>query len=467
VPNKLSSFDPESRTYPFLSDWTRKNLDDKQLRAVNKFVMAMGGLCWWLMGTGKTRISLFWFAMLQNKFRWSVPSVCVVVCRRRAYYDWTEEIERMFPGTDVWLDDIPTHPPSKGPCFLLLSEGMIARKVKEYAAMRTIRCVIYDEGWLYANPRSAKSEAVYRFGMGRKTLLLSGTVMKAKDTAEVWAQARAVSKHMRLASSLTAFRTEFQICETYGGFPSFSPKPKSYAKIMQRLEDCADTYFPTSGRTITDQFHTVPATPMQVRYFTELQEYFSLAEHGMEFNSALQTTIKAQQISDGFVKTPDGEYVEFPTAKFEKLRDELEAILSAGHRAVVWCAFRHTVAMLTRDLPFATLQMVGGVDFDVAAWTRGDAMVCIATEASGSSVNYFRDTPYAIYYSVNYKWKDMDQSRYRTNRKDSAHTECFYKYLQVEGSLDSHVFDVAMGSGDSELLLVKQAALRKWATTTN
>lgn len=459
---KSSFFDPETRTFPHIQEHAEANLDACQLRAYEKFVKSMGGLCWWQMGEGKTRISLFWFATLQNFYKWSIPSICVVVCRRRAFYDWKQEINKLFPDIEVWEDDIPVHPPTPRPCFLLLSEGMISKLVPVYAKMRTIRAVIIDELWLYANPRSNKSEAIYRFGMGRKCLGLSGSIMNNRDTASVWAQARAVSKHMRLASCLTKFREKYQICSASTGFPSFSPKPGSYKKIMDDLDFCSDVHFPVSSRRLHEQYHEVPATPLQQRYFRELREFYSIEDHSLEFDNAMATAVKAQQISDGFIKTREGHYTYIPTNKFEKLKDELEIILANGHRAVVWCAFRHTVEMLSRNLPFATLQMLGGVDFDAAAWVRRDADVCIATEASGSSVNYFRDTPYSIYYSANYKWKDLAQSKFRTNRKDSAHSTCYYKYLCVEGSLDRHVFDVAMGSGDRETTLLKFGGVRHW-----
>lgn len=460
---KLSCFDYGARQYSFIQEHALANLDRDQQRALSKFVTAMGGLCWWKMGEGKSRIALFWFAMLQNHYRWSLPSVCVIVARRRAFYDWKQEIAKIFPDADVWTDDIPVFPPSKGPCFLLLSEGVLAKMVPIYARFRIIRAVIFDELWLYANPKSTKSKAAYHFGMGRKNLGLGGTIMKARDTAEVWGQARCVSKHMPLASSLTGFRSKYQITSTTSKFPSFSAKPGSYAEIMRTLEFCTDVHFPKSRMQIREQYHKVPATPQQASYFQELRDYFSIEEHRLEFNSSLATAVKAQQVSDGFVKTGEDEYVNFPTNKFEKLKDELEVIIANGDRAVVWCAFRHTVELLQAQLPFATLQMVGGIDFDVAAWERGDALVCIATEASGSSVNHFRDTPYAIYYSLNYKWKDLAQSRMRHDRKDSKHTTCYYKYLGVEDSLDDHVYRVALGSGEREQRLLMQGEILRWA----
>lgn len=462
-PNKLSSFDATTRTFPYLEAWKEKCLSARQQRALGIFTKSFGGICWWKMGQGKTRIALFWFATLQNFYKWSLPSICICIVRRRAFYDWRQEIQNMFPGAGIWENDIPIHPPGNNIQFLLLSEGMVTKLVDVYAKYRTARAVILDELWLYANPESAKSKAAYRFGLGRKSLGLSGTIMKARDTAEVFSQARAVSKHRYLAPNLTNFRSQFQICQAQDGYSSFYPKKGSYQQIMDKLSGCSDVYFPKSDLPITEQRHSIPATTEQIKYLRQLKDYFCLDEHGLEFKNAMATTVKAQQIADGFIHLGEGEFVEVSTFKLGKLVEELDTIVASGERVVVWCAFRQTVELICRTIPFATLQMVGGKDFDVATWERGDIKVCVATEASGSSVNYFRHTPYGIYYSVNYKWKDLEQSRYRHNRKDSRHSECFFKYLCVEGSLDDHVLDVAMGSGDRESWLIRKGELAQWA----
>jgi hypothetical protein len=109
--------------------------------------------------------------------------------------------------------------------------------------------------------------------------------------------------------------------------------------------------------------------------------------------------------------------------------------------------------------------MLGGQDFDLERWRSGSVSVCLATEASGSSVNHFDQTAYAIYFSANYKWLDMQQSRGRTDRKSSRHSDVFYKYLQVEGSMDSHVYRSALASGEREARLIMQSGLKDWLKT--
>lgn len=454
----------------------RKLLFDRQKSAVAKLVHARGGIVWWKVGEGKTRIALFVYAWLQNAYNWSSPSVCLVVCRRSAFHDWTDEIRLLFPKSQVFTDDIPVWPPGSGPIFYLVSAGDMIRgrkrkgktKVNErFAALQNnpmIRFVVLDELWMYANHEAERSKCAYLLTRRRLSVGLSGTIMKARDTAEVYCQAKAVQRHGYLAPSLTKFRSMHQKCIQIGNeqFPRTVPRKGSYKRIMHDIRDAADIHFPEGKRLITEQFHNVPATSKQLQYFHELKEFYSIEELDLEYDHAIVISVKAQQIANGWIKTDEGKIVGIESNKIEKLTDELSDILNSGERCVVWCAFRYDVKMLARRLPFACLQMLAGHPFNVDAWRRGDARVCLATEASGSSVNHFANTPYAIYFSSNFKWLDMQQSRGRTDRgRASQHSECFYKYLQVAGSLDAHVYRTALASGRDERKLITEG-VREW-----
>lgn len=456
--------------YPLLKKYAARLLFPRQSKAVSKLTRSRGGIVWWKVGEGKTRIALFLFAALQNAYRWTLPSVCLVVCRRSAFLDWSDEIRRCFYQPSIYVDSVPVLPLGRKPIFLLVSAGQMKKdKQGRFAALQDnpmIRFVVLDELWLYANHKSMRSKCARSLTKGRMSVGLSGTIMKARDTAEVWCQARAVQKHGWLAPSLTAFRSMHQGCIQLTGekFPRVYPKKGSYRRIMSDVAGVADIHFPEGDRLITEQFHNIEPTAKQLQYFHELREFYSIDELALEYDHAIVISVKAQQIADGWIKTEDGEFISIQTNKIEKLSDEISDILAAGERVVVWCAFRHSVKMLARKLPFASVQMLAGHPFDVAAWRRGDTRVCIATEASGSSVNHFTDTPYAIYYSANYKWLDMQQSRGRTDRgRASRHRECFYKYLQVAGSMDAHVYRTALASGRDERKLIT-SGVQAWLT---
>src|SRR5678816_1918843 len=99
------------KAYPLLDKRMSRFLFDHQITAVRKLVRSRGGIVWWKVGEGKTRIALFMFAALQNAYHWSLPSVCLVVCRRSAFFDWSDEIRRCFPKSAVYMDSMPVHPP--------------------------------------------------------------------------------------------------------------------------------------------------------------------------------------------------------------------------------------------------------------------------------------------------------------------------------------------------------------------
>lgn len=464
-----------SYSYPSLLDVDM--LAPLQARAVDKLTTSRGGLVWWKVGEGKSRIGLFTFAALQNIYEWNLPSICLIVCRRRAFYDWRSEIQQCFPLASVYENSVPAHPPASQPVFLLVSHGMLweARRYKgriihntEFEAVcrnQMIRFVILDETWLYASDKSVRFRAAYFLTNSRKSVGLSGTIMKARDTSEIYNQAAVVHKQRYLAPSLTKFRSEYQRCIFQEGnpIPRITPRRGAYRKIMRALEEVTDVNFPKGKRVIHEQFHNIPATKKQLEYFHELKETYSIDELELEYNHAIVISIKAQQIANGWIKGKDGAVHSISSNKPEKLEDELSDIIVSGQKAVVWCAFRYDVEMLADYLKVASLQMLGGQDFDVDRWNNSDIRVCLATEASGSSINYFAHTPYAIYYSANYKWLDMQQSRGRTDRTSSRHTDCFYKYLQVDGSLDAHVFRTAMVSGAAERKLIVQSEISQWA----
>lgn len=442
--------------------------DDWQISAIDKITHSRGGIVWAKVGEGKTRVGLFIFASLQNIYGWSLPSICLVVCRRRAFYDMRSEISLCFPTASIYEDQTPVHPPSSSPVFLLVSHAELAKREDDLRFNANIRFIIFDELWLYANNKSKRAQSAYRISASRKAIGLSGTVMKARDLCEVYCQAMVVHKHRYAAPTLTKFHTEYLnglTVEKKDGtsFPVSSPKKGAYKKVMQSLDEVSYVRFPKGRRKITEQYHDIEPTREQLKHFRDLKEFYEvdLGEDGIvEYDNALQISIKTQQIANGWLKTDGRKIVAISSNKSEKLRDELDDIFASGERCVVWCAFRYDVEMLADRLPFASLQMLGGKDFDIERWNFGDIRLCLATEASESSVNYFAQVPYAIYFSGNPKWLDMQQSRGRHDRKSSRHDTCYYKYLQVTKSLDAHVYQMAMESGAHESRLI--AATNQW-----
>ena len=448
------------------------DLYTEQQRAHDRLVKSRGGMLFWRVGTGKTRTALSIFATLQQELKWALPCVCLVVCRRQAFDDWRKEIRNVGLDWMIYENSMLGGTPVEfliNPCFLFLSEGMLAKEVATLQNDRRIKMVLLDEGFLYKNPKSAKGKAANKVTKLKKSVLLSGSIMTAKDLRDIYGIATAVNKHRALASSRTKFTEEFLHTDVSSPFPSFYPKPGSYKAVMDKLSFCTDVYYPPDNeRKITEEVITVQPTVQQRRAFKELKDSYGSKELNLQFDSALTLMLKAQQIANGWVEDQDGNIRVFDSAKIIACCDKIEELVNAGEHCIVWCAFRYDIEVLSKELnkrKIATLQMKGGEKFDHETWLDENKNIrcTLATEASGSSVNHFKDTPYALYFSTNFKWLDLQQSMGRTNRgRGSIHAECFYYFFQVEKSLDAYILHAARTSGAKEKTVLKFGEVTDW-----
>ncbi len=441
----------------------------EQQRVLKKIERARGGLVFWKVGTGKTRIGLEAFATLQKVYKWPNPCIVLVVCKPKCFYDWRQETIKL--GLD-WVvlendycplpDEVLINMQAK-PTMLLVSHAMLAKMAEHLNRNPNIRCVIIDDGYLFKNPRAEKTKAANKLTLSRKGILLSGSVMTQRDITDIYGQAFAVNQHRRIAPNLTKFRTNYLHCNMDSGYPIYSPRKGSYANIINALGDAADFYFPPNAeRKIHHQIITIPATDKQRKIFYDLKQWYEAMDYNLELENGLQVALHIQRAANGWILDDNGCFHLISNNKIQRTVELVDEIIAGGESCVIWCAFTRDVDLLAHEMPFATLQMSSRHPFDLDAWKAGKTKVCIATEASGVGVNHFEQTPYAIYFSMDWKWLDLQQSRGRTDRKSSKHLECFYYYLQTQGSLDRRIYNVATDSGNRELTLVKQGEIANW-----
>jgi hypothetical protein len=95
-------------------------------------------------------------------------------------------------------------------------------------------------------------------------------------------------------------------------------------------------------------------------------------------------------------------------------------------------------------------------------WKDKDCRICLATEASGSSVNHFAQVPYAIYFSQDTKWHSLQQSAGRHTRRSSQHTVAYNIFLHTEKFLDAQVYYTVRTSQQSERSFIRQMDVMAW-----
>lgn len=422
-----------------------------------------GGAVWAKVGTGKTSVALLWFASLAKSF--TTPKF-VVVCRRQAFYDWREEVAKLELDFGVLEADCAEDfylQRQRRPVIFLISHGQI-QKLEETLADPRVTACCFDEGFLYKNPSTAHSKSANRISKAvSNSSILSGSLMTARDVTDIYGQLYAINRHETLAPNLTSFRSKFLIRFQIGstGRFDFSSQKDANKRIISKVSRFCYRYFPKGGRQEQHIIRRIPPTKRQAKLVGELKNIFLLdyGEESIQIKNTPSLIAKCQQISDGCIKMAT-EWFDVESSKLAYLLGLVAEILSEGGRIVIWCAFRKTVKVILQGLQKekGVYSLVGGSKFDSINWLR-NGRICVATVGSGSSVNHFKNCQYAIYYSMDFKWINLQQSRGRTNRSDSKHLSCIYYYLFTIGSLDEMVYHIATNSMTEEKQLIE---LKQW-----
>lgn len=447
------------------------HLTKRQKKSASKLFRNDGGAVWWRVGQGKTRIAYKWFAMIAK-----CKSVFVVVCRREAFGDWQNEaIKCKLKWTVVdYEKDLCKSSNTK---VWLVSHGMLSSLLPHLLAQEyLIEAVVFDEGFLYKNKQTLHCEAAHKLSQAvGKAAILSGSVMTAKNLEDVYGQMYAINREGIIARTLTDFRSKFMVRYQIGENPQairFVGGRGATQLVARKIRPITSTYFPSDiARRIIHDIHPIEPTAQQLDLINRLkEEYFiSLKGKDLELRNAPSVITKCQQISDGWVKMHDGEIISVKSSKLSYLISKICEMIECGEKVVIWCAFKHTVELILQSLQTLRIKaygLIGGKKFDVVGWKR-NGQVAVCTEASGSSINHFSQCAYAIYFSMDFSWRNLVQSRGRTNRFDSEHKSCFYYYYHTRGSLDRFVYRTALSSGSREKELIDLAqGVKKWLTTT-
>lgn len=208
----------------------------------------------------------------------------------------------------------------------------------------------------------------------------------------------------------------------------------------------------------------VPLTKSQRRIVREFKEhYLALLQDDVEveIKTAMELVHRVSQTSNGWFRDDERTYYPVESNKVRACVASVEELICAGERVLVWCAFRHDIKVLRAALAYESMEMLGGVPFDINRWKDSNTKVCFATEASGSSVNHFQDVAYVKYFSMSPRWFDLQQSMLRTDRKGSTHPTCHYEFFFTEGTFDRVIYNHAHSSGREESSFIKHGQFQE------
>lgn len=428
-----------------------KYLDEQQQRVLARMASDTVDnvfILWWAMGTGKTRLGLF-------AFEQSGYNDLIVICRRVSFLDWIEEMKKIGLDFTVFCDDY--NPASiqylgSSKRMLLCSHGSLHKLPERFPKGEFL---IVDELYLFSNPKAKRSKQLQAMSfLCSARLGLSGTIMPSRDNLTIFGQFAALNCQRILASGTTEFKSKFQV-RSKGKYGQISTnKPGSDKRIAQLVAPYVDIYHPEKRPTKTQIIH-VEATAQQKALYREVKELYQCGKR--EFKHAVETIPVLFGISNGWIEK-DRQLQDLICPKLERLGMLLDELKTEEQKAVIWCGMYNDIDIIElehlKSLSFC--RFTGQDKFDSRGWEKGEYDFCLATVANGASVNHFRNTKYAIYYSINFKWLDMEQSMMRHERKSSEHDGAHYYFLQTKGTMDARAHYLVMESKLAEENVIKE-----------
>lgn len=413
-------------------------LDPHQTQTICKFAKQkqIRAIVWHRVGTGKTRIALILALLRCRKF----PCVILIVARPKAEYDWQAEIQKL--NCDAYFTTDCNSVSFRKPTFWFVSFASLGVFAKQICRCPWLTFVIIDELYLYGNPASKRSKALRKIVEGRNRIGIGGTIITATDNSQVWGQASAIGVQHKLARHFSSFRTIYQkhiqVDFGYGNCRKYRNAPNWKVNALARLQDHVSIYFPPVLQRVTEKVIKFPLSSEQTRLIHDLLTIYYMEYRGntFDFKYAFQVYNKIRGILNGWITTEEGETCRVPSPKLDGLIASLHELHDVGEPCLVWCAFRNDIKVIQAELKFATLQMVGGKEFDLARFNSMRAPIVLATMGSGASVNHFRNMAQAKFFSLSYKPLDLEQAKGRQTRRDSTTTGICYEYYEAGDSYD-------------------------------
>ncbi len=332
-----------------------------------------------------------------------------------------------------------------GKRILLVSAGDLKSLPSDFPKAQML---VVDELYLFSNYKSKRSKMLQKMSfLCSARIGLSGTIMPARDNITIFGQLMALNMHHAVARNATEFQSRYSV-RGQGRFGvKFTERKGANDEIIAKIKDRVDIHFPPS-RPTREQIIRVGKTPEQINAVKQLKELYEY--NNREYNYAVQVVNAINGISNGWWLGDDSILSYYKSTKVDKLLGLLDDLVASGERVVVWCAYHNDIARIASEIGHLWLEFTGRIPFDITAWETGKYPVVLATEANGASVNHFKHVKFAIYFSIDYKLLNLEQSKGRHERKGSSHDGAHYYFLQTRGTCDARAYDLVTKSRKAE-----------------
>ena len=316
------------------------------------------------MGTGKTKVAIDNAAYLYQEQR---IDFAFVIAPNSVYQNWKKEIDFHCPEeTNIYIwkvtkDKTFKLDPKKLTFILMNVEALSHASGKKWLEYKLLKhgmrsMVILDESTSIKNLKASRSKAIIKLGqLARYKRILTGSPI-TKSPLDLFSQCAFLDKKLLGYENFTVFKSKYavmysierggyniQIPKYYVNLEELEFKLKSFSYRV-RKKDCLDL-----PEKMYVQRHIELPDEQRIAYEKlKATALILLKDDEVSYNNKLTELLKLQQVANGFVKTNDGNIVDFKSnAKLKELMSILE---ESEDKCIIWANYVHNIEMIKKKL---------------------------------------------------------------------------------------------------------------------
>ena len=180
-------------------------------------------------------------------------------------------------------------------------------------------------------------------------------------------------------------------------------------------------------------------------------------ERVVKADHVLPRLLRLAEVTAGFTRTPSGETIWVGESKLNALVEQIEPLLEAGERVVIFARFRPEIEAISealKDSQLSTgvqvgLETITGDDSTdnrrriVEQFTAGTSVVLVCSLAAASEAIDLSASAYTFFFSVDYDLSHVEQADARNDRIGQTRPMTTY-FLQAKDTVDEYMYQAVV-----------------------